>query len=210
MRKVLIFLAVAILVLAIGADFFVKTLAERAVATELTSELELEETPDVSIDSFPFLVALFRGRLDRMTITGHDVAAGRLNLSEVVLTLDDTSFDTGDVISGNVDQISIAGGDGESLLQEADLNQALRDEGIRARARLSPGTVALETDTGSVEGQLDVDENGLTVTGPGGISVTFQLPSLGGLVTFDDLEIIDGEATLFMDVAPGPLRRPDG
>jgi hypothetical protein len=209
MRKVLIFLVVAILVLAIGADFFVKTLAERAVATELTSELELEETPDVTIDSFPFLVAFFRGRLDRMTITGNDVAAGRLNLSEVVLTLDDTTFDTGDVISGDVDQISIEGGDGESLLEEADLNQALRDEGIRARARLSPGTVELETDAGSVEGQLDIRENGLTVTGPGGISVTFQLPSLGGRVTFDDLEINEDEATLFMDVAPGPLRRPE-
>jgi len=209
MRKVLIFLVVAILVLAIGADFFVKTLAERAVATELTSELELEETPHVSIDSFPFLVAFFRGELDSMTITGDDVAAGRLNLAEVVLTLDDTTFDTGDVISGEVDQITIGGGDGESLLEEVDLNQALRDEGIQARARLSPGTVALETDAGSVEGQLDVDENGLTVTGPGGISVTFQLPSLGGRVTFEDLQITDGEARLFMDVAPGPLRRPE-
>jgi len=209
MRKVLIFLVVAILVLVIGADFFVKTLAERAVATELTSELELEETPDVSIDSFPFLVAFFRGKLDRMTITGDDVAAGRLNLAEVVLTLDDTTFDTGDVISGDVDQITIGGGDGESLLEEADLNQALRDEGIRARASLSPGTVALETDAGSVEGQLDVGENGLTVTGPGGISVTFQLPSLGGRVTFEDLQITDGEARLFMDVAPGQLRRPE-
>jgi hypothetical protein len=208
MRKALIFIVVALLILAIGADFFVKTLAERAVATELTSELELEETPDVSIDSFPFLLALFRGRLDRMTITGNDVAAGRLNLSEVVLTLDDTTFDTGDVISGDVDQISIGGGIGESLLEEADLNQALRDEGIRARARLSPGAVALETDVGSVEGRVDVRENGLTVTGPGGISATFQLPSLGGRVTFDDLEMIDGAATLFMDVAPGLLRRP--
>jgi hypothetical protein len=74
---------------------------------------------------------------------------------------------------------------------------------------LSPGAVALETDVGSVEGQVDVGENGLTVTGPGGISATFQLPSLGGRVTFDDLEIIDGAATLFMDVAPGLLRRPE-
>jgi hypothetical protein len=209
MKKVLVFLVVAVLILAIGADFFVKTLAERAVATELTSELELEETPDVSIDSFPFLLAFFRGELNSMTITGDDVAAGRLNLAEVVLTLDDTTFDTGDVISGDVDQITIGGGDGESLLEEADLNQALRDEGIQARARLSSGTVALETDAGSVEGQLDVDENGLTVTGPGGISVTFQLPSLGGRVSFEDLEITEGEARLFMDVAPGPLRRPE-
>lgn len=209
MRKVLTFLVVAILVLSIGADFLVKSLAERAVAAELTTELELEETPDVSIDSFPFLVAFFRGRLESMTITSNGVATGRLNLSEVVLTLDDTAFDTGDVISGDVDQISISGGDGEAVLEEADLNQALRDEGVRASARLSPGTVAIETDAGSVEGELDIGENGLTVTGPGGISVTFQLPSLGGRVSFDDLEIIEGEATLFMDVTPGPLRRPD-
>jgi len=209
MRRVLIFLVVAIVVLAIGADFFTKTLAERAVATELTSELELEESPDVSIDSFPFIVAFFRGRFESMTITSQDVAAGQLNLAEVVLTLDDTSFDTGDVISGDADQISISGGDGEGTLEEADLNEALREEGIRASARLTPGTVAIESDVGSVEGQLDIGENGLTVTGPGGISATFQLPSLGGRVTFDDLEINDGEATLFMDVAPGPLRRPE-
>ncbi|MGH2774854.1 MAG: LmeA family phospholipid-binding protein [Actinomycetota bacterium] len=209
MRKVLIFLVVAILILAIGADFIVKSLAERAVANELTSELELEETPAVSIDSFPFLVAFLRGRLDSMTITSDDAAAGRLNLSEVVLTLDDTTFDTGDVISGDIDQVSISGGDGEAALEEVDLNQALRDEDVPARARLSPGTVTIETDAGSVEGQLDIDERGLTVTGPGGISVLFRLPSLGDRVTFDDLEINDGEAILIMDVAPGPLRRPD-
>jgi hypothetical protein len=209
MRKVLIFIAVAVLVLALGADFLVKTLAERAVATELTSELELEETPDVDISSFPFLVSFFRGELARMTIRSTDVAAGRLNLAEVTLTLDETTFDTGDVLSGDVDQITIGGGGGEGLLEEADLNQALRDEGVRARARLTPGTVAIETDVGSVEGQLDVDENGLTVAGPGGISVTFQLPSLGGRVSFEDLEIEQGQATLFMNVAPGPLRRPD-
>jgi len=209
MRKVLIFLVLAILVLAIGADLFVKTLAERAVATELTSELELEETPDVSIDSFPFLVAFVRGRLESMTISSNDVVAGRLNLSEVVLTLDDMTFDTGDVISGDVDQISISGGEGEAALEEADLNQALRDEDVQTQARLSPGTVTIETDAGSVEGQLDIDEDGLTVTGPGGVSILLRLPSLGGRVTFDDLEINAGEATLFMDVAPGPLRRPD-
>jgi LmeA-like phospholipid-binding len=208
MRRALIFIIVAVLVLAIGADLLVKTLAERAVATELTSELELEETPDVDISSFPFLISFFRGELDRMTIRSTDVAAGRLNLAEVTLTLDDTSFDTGDVLSGDVEQISIAGGGGEGLLEEADLNQALRDEGVRARARLTPGTVTIETDAGSVDGQLGVDENGLTVTGPGGISVTFQLPSLGGRVSFEDLEINEGHAVLFMDVAPGSLRRP--
>ena len=209
MRKVLVFLVVAVLLLAIGADFLAKSLAERAVANELTSELELEETPDVSIDSFPFLVAFSRGRLHSMTITSNDVAAGRLNLAEVVLTLNDTTFDTGDVISGDVDQISISGGEGEAALAEADLNEALMDEDVQTRARLSPGTATIETDAGSVEGQLDIDEDGLTVAGPGGISILLRLPSLGGRVTFDDLEIKDGEATLFMDVAPGPLRRPD-
>jgi LmeA-like phospholipid-binding len=208
MRKVLIFIVVAVLVLVLGADFLVKTLAERAVATELTSELELEETPDVDISSFPFLLAFFRGELDSMTIKSSDVAAGRLNLAEVTLTLEETTFDTGDVLSGDVQEITIAGGSGEGLLEEADLNQALRDEGIRARARLTPGTVTIETDVGSVEGQLGIDDNGLTVTGPGGLSVTFQLPSLGGRVSFEDLEINEGHAILFMGVAPGRLRRP--
>ncbi|MGH2750888.1 MAG: LmeA family phospholipid-binding protein [Actinomycetota bacterium] len=209
MRKVLSFVVVAIVVLAVGADFFVKTLAERAVASELTSELELEEAPDVDIASFPFLVAFFRGRLDRMTITSSDVTAGALNLSEVVLTLEGTTFEPGEVVSGDVDRITIAGGAGEGVLEQVDLNQALQDEDVPARVRLSPGTVSLETDAGTVEGDLALDENGLTVSGRGGLSATFQLPSLGGRVSFEELEIDDGEAILTLDVAAGELRRPN-
>lgn len=208
MRKFLIFLVVTLLVLAIVGDFVVKAAAERAVATELTSTLELAENPDVDIESFPFLIAFFRGRLDTMTIESSDVEAGALRLDEVTLTLDEMEFEPGDVISGDVDRITIGGGTGEGILTERALNRALRNEGVPVTARLTTGGVSLETEAGSVEGDLTVDEGVLAVTGPGGISVDFQLPSLGERVTFEDLAIEDGRAKLTLGVAAGELRPP--
>ncbi|MGH2779049.1 MAG: hypothetical protein ACRDJB_10435, partial [Actinomycetota bacterium] len=67
---------------------------------------------------------------------------------------------------------------------------------------------SLETKAGSVGGDLAMDDGVLVVTGPGGISVDFQLPSLGGRVSFDDLAIEEGGARLTLGVAAGELRRP--
>ena len=208
MRKFLILLVVTLLVLAVIGDFVVKAAAEKAVATELTSTLELAENPDVDIESFPFLIAFFRGRLDTMTIESSDVEAGALRLDEVTLTLDEMEFEPGDVISGDVDRITIGGGTGEGILTERALNRALRNEGVPVTARLTTGGVSLETEAGSVEGDLTVDEGVLAVTGPGGIAVDFQLPSLGERVTFEDLAIEEGRAKLTLGVAAGELRAP--
>lgn len=208
MRRFLVFLVVTLLVLAVVGDFVVKAAAERAVATELSSTLELAESPEVGIESFPFLVAFFRGRLDTMTIESSDVEAGALTLDEVTLTLDDLEFEPGDVIAGDVDRITIDGGTGEGILTQRDLNRALRNEGVPVTAALSRGAVSLETEAGPAEGDLAMDEGVLVVSGPGGISVDFQLPSLGGRVTFDDLAIEEGRARFTLGVAPGELRPP--
>lgn len=208
MRKFLVSFVVTLLVLAVVGDFVVKAAAERAVATELASTLELAESPEVGIESFPFLVAFFRGRLDTMTIESSDVEAGALTLDEVTLTLDDLEFEPGDVIAGDVDRITIDGGTGEGILTQRDLNRALRNEGVPVTAALSRGAVSLETEAGPAEGDLAMDEGVLVVSGPGGISVDFQLPSLGGRVTFDNLAIEEGRARFTLGVAPGELRPP--
>ncbi|MGH2827772.1 MAG: LmeA family phospholipid-binding protein [Actinomycetota bacterium] len=208
MRKFLVFFVVTLLVLAVVGDFVVKAAAERAVATELSSTLELAENPEVGIESFPFLVGFFQGRLDTMIIESSDVEAGALTLDEVTLTLDDLEFEPGDVIGGDVDRITIGGGTGEGILTQSDLNRALRNEGVPVTATLARGAVSLETEAGSAEGDLALDDGVLVVSGPGGISVDFQLPSLGGRVTFDDLAIEGGRARLTLGVAPGELRPP--
>lgn len=209
MRKVLIFIVVTLLVLAVVGDFVVKAAAEKAVATELTSSLELAENPGIDIESFPFLIAFFRGRLDTMTINSSNVEAGALTLDEVTLTLDDMEFEPSDVISGDVDRIRIGGGSGEGILTQRELNRALRKEGVPVTARLTTSGVSLETETGSVDGDLAMDGGVLAVTGPGGISVDIPLPTLGGRVTFEDLVIEEGRANLTLGVTAGELRRPD-
>lgn len=208
MRKALILILVVLVVFAIVGDFVLEAAAERAVGAELTSTLELEERPDVEIDASPFLLAFIKGRLDAITINSTDVEAGVLNLAEVTLDLQDVEFEPGEVVSGELDRITIDGGEGEGTLTQADLNDALSEEGAPVKARLTDGVVSLRTKAGSVEGGLAIEDGVLVVSGPGGISVGFSLPSLGGRVTFDDLEIAEGEAVLTLGVSAGELRAP--
>jgi hypothetical protein len=117
-------------------------------------------------------------------------------------------FEPGDVIAGDADRITIGGGTGEGILTQRDLNRALRNKGVPVTATLGRGAVSLETEAGSAEGDLVMDDGVLVVSGPGGISADFELPSLGGRVTFDDLAIEEGRARLTLGVKPGELRPP--
>ena len=210
MRKVLLFFVVAIVLLVVLGDFVVKAMAERAVASELTSAAELDETPEVGIDAFPFITSFFGGRFESMTVETTDVQAGVLNLAEVTLTLDEMAFEPSDVLRGDVESIETAGGTGVAVLTEEDLNESLAEEGSPATAELIDGGVSLAVGDATLEGSLSIDDDVLTVTGPSRFgSVNFQLPTLGGHVTYESFEIRAGRAEMKLSAPPGELRRPD-
>ncbi|MGI8941649.1 MAG: LmeA family phospholipid-binding protein [Actinomycetota bacterium] len=209
MRKLLIFFLVAVVVLAVVADIFVKGLAEREVAAELSSALELEDEPEVEIESFPFLIAFAQGNFDAMTISSEDVEAGALRISEITLILEDVSFEPSEVIGGSTDEITIAGGRGSGVLTEQDLTRSLQSKGGEGSLTFSGGEAQVDTDAGLATASVEIDDGVLGISTPDGVvSVTFRLPTLGGRVTYEGIEIEDGEAILDLGVAPGELRRP--
>ena len=209
MRKFLIFFLVAVVVLAVVADIFVKGLAEREVAAELSSALELDEEPEVEIESFPFLIAFAQGNFDAMTISSEDVDAGALRISEITLILEDVSFEPSEVIGGSTDEITIEGGSGSGVLTDQDLTRSLQSKGGEGSVTFSGGEAQVDTDAGLATASVEIDDGVLGISTPDGVvSVTFRLPTLGGRVTYEGIEIEDGEAILDLGVAPGELRRP--
>lgn len=209
MRKFLIFFLVAVVVLAVVADIFVKGLAEREVAAELSSALELDEEPEVEIESFPFLIAFAQGNFDAMTISSEDVDAGALRISEITLILEDVSFEPSEVIGGSTDEITIEGGSGSGVLTDQDLTRSLQSKGGEGSVTFSGGEAQVDTDAGSATASVEITDGVLGISTPDGVvSVTFRLPTLGGRVTYEGIEIEDGEAVLDLGVAPGELRRP--
>lgn len=209
MRKFLIFFLVAVVVLAVVADIFVKGLAEREVAAELSSALELDDEPEVEIESFPFLIAFAQGNFDAMTISSEDVEAGALRISEIRLILEDVSFEPSEVIGGSTDEITIEGGSGSGVLTDQDLTRSLQSKGGEGSVTFSGGEAQVDTDAGSATASVEITDGVLGISTPdGGVSVTFRLPTLGGRVTYEGIEIEDGEAILDLGVAPGELRRP--
>lgn len=209
MRKFLILFLVAVVVLAVVADIFVKGLAEREVAAELSSALELEDEPEVEIESFPFLIAFAQGNFDAMTISSEDVEAGALRISEITLILEDVSFEPSEVIGGSTDEITIEGGSGSGVLTDQDLTRSLQSKGGEGSVTFSGGEAQMDTDAGSATATVEITDGVLGISTPDGVvSVTFRLPTLGGRVTYEGIEIEDGEAILDLGVAPGELRRP--
>jgi len=209
MRKFLILFLVAVVVLAVVADIFVKGLAEREVAAELSSALELDDEPEVEIESFPFLIAFAQGNFDAMTISSEDVEAGALRISEITLILEDVSFEPSEVIGGSTDEITIEGGSGSGVLTDQDLTRSLQSKGGEGSVTFSGGEAQVDTDAGSATASVEITDGVLGISTPDGVvSVTFRLPTLGGRVTYEGIEIEDGEAILDLGVAPGELRRP--
>ncbi len=209
MRKFLILFLIAVVVLAVVADIFVKGLAEREVAAELSSALELDDEPEVEIESFPFLIAFAQGNFDAMTISSEDVEAGALRISEITLILEDVSFEPSEVIGGSTDEITIEGGSGSGVLTDQDLTRSLQSKGGEGSVTFSGGEAQVDTDAGSATASVEITDGVLGISTPDGVvSVTFRLPTLGGRVTYEGIEIEDGEAILDLGVAPGELRRP--
>lgn len=205
MRKLGIALVI-VLALAVAADFGVKFLAQRAVAVEMASSLQLDERPDVSISSFPFIVRFLSGELRAIELHADDVGTDALDLASIDLEINDVTFEPREVIGGDPDNIRTSGGSGTATFTDDALTSALRRQDAPLRVVFDGGEVTIRSAAGSAGGSVDIGDGRLIVSAGGDLSSAVALPSLGGRVTFESLDVGDGEATLGLSLAAGRLR----
>ena len=198
MRKLLIVLLVLGL-LVVAIDVFARRTAEDQVAGRLQRTFDLSSEPKVSVSGWPFLLQVLRGEIEEVEMTGDRVRSEDVTLEDFEVEIRDVRFSLADVIEGS-GLVKAGGGEGSASITERSLNRSLEDADAPFTLSLTPGGVAAVTDQAEVEAGLTLEGNALSVDGEGLPSVPLDLPSMGGRVTYENLQIEAGRATLEFSV----------
>lgn len=105
MRKFLITLVVLV-VLLVAADFGARAYAEYRAASAIQTELGLTQSPDVSIDGFPFLWHAVQGSYPQVTVNAADVDDGRLPGTQARVVLTTVALPLRDAIAGDTSHLT--------------------------------------------------------------------------------------------------------
>jgi hypothetical protein len=201
MRKLLIVIVVLVL-LAVVVDVAARNVAEQRVARRLQRTFDLADEPSVSMRGTPFLLQLLRGDIPRIVMSTDDVRSEDVTLDDVEVEMRRVRFSPADVVDGS-GRVTVAEGDGEAAITEASLNEALDASGAPFTVSLDGGDVIATAADAGIEatGSVSLEAGALSLGAEGLPSVTFDLPSLGGKVSYDRLAMEDGRATLGFSVA---------
>lgn len=124
MRGFLVTLLVLV-VLLVGADFAGRWVAEDRVATELQSQLELDQEPGVDIHGFPFATQAATGEYGSVTLTAEHIPYRQLRDITLVADLGDVTLPPQSLIDGTVRSIPARTVTASAQVDPADLARLL-------------------------------------------------------------------------------------
>jgi hypothetical protein len=177
-RRLLIVLVVLLALLAV-ADRVGVRVAERALATPTRTELDLQQTPDVSIRGIPFLTQAVSGRYEEVRVGLPDVDSGPLHDIGVRARLFGVRAPLGEVLRRQLDEVPVDRITGDLTVGYDELARA---SGISA-LRITRDGDALRL-SGSVEvlGQrVDASAVGRVEAVDSDIVITAERAEIGGV-----------------------------
>lgn len=124
MRKLLVTLLV-LAALFVGLDRVAVTVVDGQLAKRLQESQRLTTEPTVSVQGFPFLTQVVRGRYDEVDVRVLGVDRPRLRLQRVSAQLRDVRLPLSAAFSGSVDAVPVRQVDGQVVLGYADLERAI-------------------------------------------------------------------------------------
>jgi hypothetical protein len=142
MRRIVITLIVAV-ALIVAVDFAAASAAEYQVSKQMRERLALPGDPDVRIDGFPFLLQAFFGDYKKVDVYAQKVTVGDLRNVGVHALLYHVRLPFREVLSGNVQGLSVDDVQGSILITKDDL------------ARKLPGVTELHIETVNTD---DIDK----------------------------------------------------
>jgi hypothetical protein len=178
-------LVIALVVLAgllVVADRVGVVLAERALATQIRTEMDLDQTPDVSIRGIPFLTQALRGRYQEVRVGLPDVDSGALQDIGVDARLLGVHAPLGDVLRRQLDEVPVDRITGDLTVGYEELARASGIAGLRITRdgdalRLSGSVPVLgrQVDASAV-GRVEVVGNDIAITGERAEIAGIELP----------------------------------
>ena len=207
MGKVLV-VVVIVAVVAVGADFVAKNIAEDQMAVEMREALELDDDPGVAVRGFPFLIHLLSGSLPEVAVDAEGLGDDGLRFDRGRLVLDNVRFELSELTSGSGD-VRFGGGRGEVDAGAEAITRALREAGAPIDVSIRDGRVFVTANTipDEAEGDLDLEDGRLVLSSPSlRESYAVGLPDLGGRATYESLDTRGRTATLGVRLGAGTFR----
>ena len=180
MRR-LLFALIALVILAVAADFVAARLVEQRIANELAATYQLNREPVVRVRDFPFLLSLARRRFGTVDVAAHDVRARGVNAAQLEVHLHDVVVPS-EVFQGRRAPIQVGWADGQLRLSERELNRLVGGRLRGGRVELTGSGVRI-----SVRTQILGRPVQATVTG--------RLTANGNRLSFNPTNVeLDGDA----------------
>ena len=205
MRAFRVLLAVAVLAIVLVAiDFGARLFAQTTVSRELAQRYGLADRPNTDIDGWPFLVRAAEGDVPHMSVTAETVTRADIAVRRVEFDLDDVTFSPVDLGRGNIEGVRTAGGSGRIVIDDNELARAVTGVGgSKTGVHFEDGRVVVTTAGQDLAAGLSLEEGRLVISAPEITPTAMRLPSFGDGISFNDIRIGKGTATLTLDIGAG-------
>lgn len=184
MRKLLVGLLVVVVLVAV-ADRVAAAYANRRLAAQIRTELELQEQPTVRVRGIPFLTQALGGNYDDVRVQIPDFDSGPLQNIVVDARLQGVRAPLGDVLGGRIDSVPVDRITGDLTISYADLARASGIAGLRITRdgdalKMSGTAQVLGREVAAVAvGRVEVDGSDLVITAEQATVDGVQLPPAG-------------------------------
>lgn len=233
MRKFLITLVV-LAVLLVAADFGARAYAEYRAASAIQAELGLAQSPDVSIEGFPFLWHAVQGEYPQVIVSAGNIDEGLLPGTRARVTLTTVALPLRDAVAGDTSHLTAQAANLQVVIPISSLQAALPRQDVTLSAGPN-GTLQASTTitvlgvtiplTGSAklsvaDDQLTLTVDNLSAAGidltqaaqqaasalASGLTTTIPLAGLPFTVTSGDVEVTGTNVVITVNTGPVTFR----
>ena len=206
MVKRLLILVAFVVALFVIADFVMRQVAEDKLASRVGDALELDETPDLRLGGWPFVLRALDGNFPEVEVTADTLSSRGVVLEDVDVALRDVRFDLGQIISGADRSVRTGGGTGTAALTASALDEAARREGVDATFDFAGGEVVVTSESfGQAAGTPTVSGRTLTIEAEGFPEpFSIDLPAIGD-ATYESVEVDGDRLVVEVTLPPGRL-----
>jgi len=203
MRRIAVFIGVLV-VLAVVADAGLRVLAENRAADQIETSLELNETPEVSLGGWPFVVQFIRGRFPSVIVSAEAVGTGALRLSEVELELERVRVS----LLSDKRSVRARSGMGTAAISERALNAALDRTGVEARVEMSGEDVTVIVGGDRFAARPSIEGGDLVIQSSAGPSPSLDLPEFAAGVSYRSVSVSDSMMVVTFELTATSLELP--
>lgn len=143
-----LFLLAALLVgIFLGASVILESVTESQLSTGIGRTFGLDVRPTVQLDSFPFLLRVFQGRIPGITIEARDATFEGLEVAGLKLDMTGVRADLDVLIRSDRFDLHVEEGTGSARITQDAINAFLADEDVDVEVELRPdGRVFVRAD----------------------------------------------------------------